>query len=577
MVGSGAATLGAFRRSVQNVSVVLTTSDTVVGSRSRAMAEMATSLLLVVVSLWLLARLNDFTAIYFHRYNGYGAPFPLFVSTAFAACFARERYEAFIPLLRLALRSSACGLLAYLILEPPDFTLANQSAVRAFGYVRYGYPFALILAAVSIFRPSFIIPSALYIYSTRHLVEHIANLKMSTLDIQYMLDMALFLAIFGVILLGLCRRVDPLFNSEQPQQEITYVAFGLHLGNYFWSGVAKLLVGPYPWTWIIGNQTFNTIPYAIVNGTLPIGHLPLLIAAVYAVMQFAVRPLNVAIVGFQLFAILSPLRLLWLKVASIFYDLLHIGIWLLGGLFFWPWVWNNLTILVAARAQASPVSLTAKLACVLTILLGFPALPFYKAAWLGWFDVVDARQTYFEAVTKQGQKARVPTSFFLSHGYSVSHGYMDTAEHPGHFGFTFWGSASYERLLTSGKCVPAIIPISAAETEESKRVRLEKVGAFIRAHHAKMKDRHSWFGDHSYYYSRFHHHPSNPFLFGPFNALDLRDVVAYNLVVEFRLPSPSAWLTRNYRHHANRDTLRCHRVKRSASSMTARAPSALAM
>jgi len=31
---------------------------------------------------------------------------------------------------------------------------------------------------------------------------------------------------------------------------------------------------------------------------------------------------------------------------------------------------------------------------------------------------------------------------------------------------------------------------------------------------------------------RFHHHPSNPFLYADFNMLDLQDVTGYNVVVE---------------------------------------------
>jgi hypothetical protein len=347
-----------------------------------------------------------------------------------------------------------------------------------------------------------------------------------------MLDMALYLTIFGVVGVRVAALIHPYFTNPNRLEEIAYVSFGLHLGNYFWSGVAKLFLGPHFWTWAIENQTFNTILYAATNGTLPIGHFPSLVQAAYTAAQVAVHPLNIAIVGCQIFAVVSPLRRLWLKAASVIYDVLHLGIWILGGLFFWPWVWNNITIFVAASSQRSRASLSAKLACVLAIVLGFPSLPYYKAAWLAWFDVADARQTYFEAVTEDGRRARVPSSFFLSHSYSVSHGFMDTASHAGHFGFTLWGSSpNYERLLSSGKC---IAPKNTTETESDidKTARLERVGKFVRAHHAKMLSRRSWLGPHSYYYSRLHHHPSNPFLFAQFNNMRLSDIVAYNLVVE---------------------------------------------
>ena len=277
--------------------------------------------------------------------------------------------------MRVALRSSAIGLLAYLLLEPPDFTLANPNASSAAEYVRLAYFGAILFSALSVSRPAFVIPVAVYISSTRLLVEEISNLQMSTLDIRYMLDMALYLSLFGAGGLTIVRLIHPYFPDERRQQEIAYVAFGLHLGNYFWSGVAKLMIGPHLWTWILENQTFNTIPYAIVNGTLPIGHLPWLVQPVFDFMHVIVRPLNLAIVGFQLFAIVCALRLAWLKLASLFYDLLHIGIWILGGLFFWPWVWNNVTILLAANAQRLPINPARRLPAFLPSYSECPASP----------------------------------------------------------------------------------------------------------------------------------------------------------------------------------------------------------
>jgi hypothetical protein len=521
----------------------MTVSGLTAGQRPvNAINEAIVSVVLVALSLWILARLNDLLFVYFSRYGESKALvwLPFLACVAFASCFSSVRYATFIPLMRLALRSSAIGLLAYLLLEPPDLTLANPNAFGAAEYVRLSYAGAILFAALSVSRPAFVIPVAIYISSTRLLVEEISNLQMSTLDIRYMLDMALYLSLFGAVGLTIGRLIQPNFSDERRQQEITYVGFGLHLGNYFWSGVAKLMIGPHLWTWILENQTSNTIPYAIVNGTLPIGHLPWLVQPVYDFVHVIVQPLNLAIVGFQLFAIVCPLRLAWLKLATLFYDLLHIGIWILGGLFFWPWVWNNVTILVAANAQRSPIKPTAKAACILTILLGmpsvplYPSLPFYKAAGLGWFDVADARQTYFEAITNDGRRARVPSSFFLSHSYSVSHGQMDTVPHVGHYSHTWWGSAhDYGRLLSSGKCLtPEVVPADTLERAEQRTERLNKVGQFIRAHHAKMLHWQSWLGSRGYYFSRLYHHPSNPLLFGAFNALNLGDVVAYNLVVE---------------------------------------------
>ena len=110
---------------------------------------------------------------------------------------------------------------------------------------------------------------------------------------------------------------------------------------------------------------------------------------------------------------------------------------------------------------------------------------------------------------------------------------MDGTEHEGQYRRTIWASAeSYDRRLSSGTC-PAPEPIDPklVETEQHREQRLDTVGRFVRAHHEKMKEREAIFGADNFYF-RSHHHPSNPFLFSEFNQLNLKDVVAYNLVVE---------------------------------------------
>jgi hypothetical protein len=490
---------------------------------------------LVVASLLFIALFNSILRALYKTLAPHSelvAALPLIAAAALALLFVRERYAQFIPLLRIALRSSSIGLLVYLIAEPPDLTLSVPAFAGDAHYIEHAYYVAVAMAAVSVISPAFNIPVAVYIISTRHLSEGISGVPTSTLDIRYMVDMAVYLSVFSIGLARIGRTLDPSFNSTAQQQNIAFVAFGLHLGNYFWSGLAKALAGPYFWTWPLENHTQNLIPYALDKGALPLGHVPWLVQFAYDAVQLLIVPLNVVIIGFQLFAIFCVLRLSWLKISTLFYDLLHVGIYVLGGLFFWPWIWNNFTILLAANSLRVSIPNHAKVACIVTILLGNPLVEFYRAARLGWFDVADARQSYFEASTDT-ERVRVPASFFLSHSFGVSLGYMDSAAHAGHYGHTPWNAATdYNRQITSGTC-PAPSPPDASkiESEEQRKRRLEGIGRFLRAHHAKMLARQESRGKFGYYY-RVHHHPSNPYLFGKFGALDLKAVRAYELVLE---------------------------------------------
>jgi hypothetical protein len=502
-------------------------------SRATALS-IAASIAFAVVSLLMLDFGNDLLYAAYWTPDGWRIYVPLGAATVAALAFVNTRYEDFGGLLKACTRASAAGLLVLLIVEAPDYSMGNPGAARALTYINDSYPFALVFAAAGLFRPSFVIPAVIYVASTRHLVEPISSLPMSYLDIRYMLDMALYLVIFGIGVVKLGPRIHPWLGAPERQSEIVGVAMGLHLANYFWSGIAKLEVGPTPWYWMTENATYNQIPYTIESGILPIGHVPQVAQFAYDTLTIFNIPLNAIIVFVQLFAIVCVLKVNWLKITSILFDLLHIGIYVFGGLFFWPWIWNNLTIWWAARSQKQGLAMQTKVACITAILLGAPFLSINSAAWLAWFDVADARQIYFEAVTKDGRTVKTPSAFFTSHSYSVSHGYMGHFSADGHYEGTQLASTdSVKRNELSGSCASpdTFEPEHAKETEEERIARQAKLGNFLAFHHAKMLQREAAVGRGTWYL-HIHHHPSNPFLYDEFNALSLNDVVGYNLVLE---------------------------------------------
>ena len=69
------------------------------------------------------------------------------------------------------------------------------------------------------------------------------------------------------------------------------------------------------------------------------------------------------------------------------------------------------------------------------------------------------------------------------------------------------------------------------ETGEERLARQATLGSFLAFHHDKMLGREAAAGRGSWYFHA-HHHPSNPFLYDEFNALSLKNVIGYNLVLE---------------------------------------------
>ncbi len=160
------------------------------------------------------------------------------------------------------------GILFFLIFQSPDFTLADDHFSYLAQFVDWAYWPAIAAAISSLWRPSFLYPAAFYITLTGYAVHEISGFSLSRLDIQYMTEMAEFLAM-SACALSLLRwiarrsaeergtRVLARIDLELLATCIAFIAVGLHLGNYFWSGVAKVNLGPEPWSWALENPTQN--------------------------------------------------------------------------------------------------------------------------------------------------------------------------------------------------------------------------------------------------------------------------------------------------------------------------------
>ena len=454
----------------------------------------------------------------------------------FGATFVATRYRDIPTLLGALTRATAIGVAFYLIIEPPSFTLVNPDASALFGLLNFMYWPSLALAALSIWRPSLTLLPAIYVLAVRDAAQHISGFQISTLDIRYMLEMAIFLGV-AAALIGRINKKGPPAHLDEFAQCISFAAIGLHFANYFWSGMAKLALGPTPLSWMLENATPNLLLIALDRGVLPVGPIPQLTDALYNATSETFVIFNAFVLLTQLAAIIAVLRVFWLKLASLAYDVLHIGIWLLGGLFFWPWVWTNLSILFAVQKDRNFIIGTGpKIVCLVVILMG-GAQELGRAAALAWWDVPDLKRGNFEVRTDvDGPWIRVPISFWMSHSYSVSHGYQDLVHSEGHFPPSIWGSVyDPERAATAGAC-PSPEAFSQAdrfETLAAQQDRLDRVEGFVRAHHARMLESGASLGTIAgtpWFYWRSHHHPSVPWLHRDFNALDLHDISQYRLV-----------------------------------------------
>ena len=466
-------------------------------------------------------------------------------TTVVAALFYRVDYRSIAGPLATITRGCVGAIVVFLIVEPPVLTLANPASADAAFYVDMAWAVAIGLGVLAAWRmPSFAIPAAFYAVSVKYLADDISYFYVSTLDIRYVVDSAMF----GAGMICVVRLIDraetwrglpilsaPYFRDYWLRSRETVLtasammAIGFHLGNYFWSGVAKVALDGGVLSWVLENPTHYGLLNAFEKGSLPSAAWPWLTDPLYSLLGQGVQLMNAAVVAAQLLSIVLVFRIRWLLLLTYFYDLFHLGIYVFGGLFFWPWVWNNLVIVAALRRyQVRPLGPVPKLAAVAGILLGAsPQLA--DAARLAWYDVADVRTSHFEVETVDGSRTRVPLSFFMTHAYGVSHGAFDVGSADRHYGFTLWGSAyRHERLKADGACA---MPTGETTGRDDEARYRERMRAFIRAHHAKMLERAERLGHQNFYY-RAHHHPSNPLLYTDFNALDLKSVARYVAVTQ---------------------------------------------
>jgi hypothetical protein len=515
--------------------------------RENAARAVSTGLLAIVFTLvfiWLKG-LIDHTGVW---YFGWQA---IFLGCLLAAaCFYKLGYQSFPSHFATLTRFTGIGLLLLLLLEPPFFTLANERAAKIATYVNVGFWIALATSLVGLLRPSFLYPTAFYLLATRYLIEPIGGFMSNLLDIRYLIDMAMFLACAagGLSLFRILQDRFALLNARFGYPLLVsclvFIAIGFHFGNYFWSGYEKLVVGPHPWTWVWENKTQDIMLGALKRGVLPSGGMPDLTQVLYDGLAATIILANVLTVCGQLAAIVAPLRMFWLRLSTWGFDVLHLAIYVWGGLLFWPWIWNNLSVLLAVRGKTDEeIGWAPKVCCVVAILMGGSS-SFTNNARLAWFDVADFKIPMIQARVTGGEWVDVPPAFFYTHFKAMTHGYIDLSAEEGHYFPTLGGSANrYDRRQTSGTCPPAprmdftsdTVPERAfkmkLESPEERAARLDKLKRLLRAHHDKMLWMTQRFGR-FIYYGRAYIHPSNPWLFEEFDRIDLTKIEAYRLVTQ---------------------------------------------
>ena len=393
----------------------------------------------------------------------------------------------------------------------------------------YGRWAAVLCGGIALFRPSFAFFTLLYVYWQKLTLQSAAGLWITPLDFIAVLEVGLFLVLCFVAR-GLTQRFMTTDTSEPRNSAISFleaallVAIALHFGNYFYSGLEKLIIGDAPLTWVLENKTNRLLLAAFETGQLPISSPEWLAALTFDIMERGNIPLNAIVLVTQLFSLIAITRVRLLVLLTIFYDLVHVVIFLTTGIFFWKWILLNLAIVFAACQMRHVVIPKAFAAFLMAVILVSPQL--VQIAKLAWFDTSAVNAPSIEAVTSNGEAYRVPTNYFgpLSVVFAQHRAGWPFS---GHFATGTYGATSDPKVMRQGnQCALA----TGQQSDLERSTGRQALATMIRAFHANMLEQNP---DGQPPYDLYPHHIwANPIEFREFAALDKRQISHYRLVVE---------------------------------------------
>lgn len=437
---------------------------------------------------------------------------------------------------RLVLRGVIALFVMYLLWTDLPIVTSELSSWHAAEKWLYGWPSAG-LGLLACWRLSWSIPFLTAVVWQKSASSEILGIPITQTDYAPLIEVSLLLALGG-LLLTYGRRFLGLWALEKKDgdkaltatEAVLLTALAAHFSNYFYSAVQKLRVGDTWWQWVLENPTYKLSLAAWETGSLPVTTLGNgMVAHLIEASILLNVPLNAITLLAQLIAVFAITRIQWAILLTAFYDITHVVIFLVSGIFFYKWIWLNLLLVVALGLIADRELRPALKAWLAAILLAAPSVFF--VAFLGWLDTSSFNDEYVEAITVDGESYRVPSNYFLAG--SVTHAQQRfVRDKPRHFPTNAYGSmylaiAGAQRFRQAVNCNLDVGP----ESGVPKAAKEANIPAQLRRHHSYVLKNADPQG--SIHYDRYPHHIySMPWEYQDFADLDKRRIMAYRYVVE---------------------------------------------
>jgi hypothetical protein len=262
------------------------------------------------------------------------------------------------------------------------------------------------------------------------------------------------------------KALPPEYEEEtalKTGEKIFLFGIAIHMANYFYSGMIKILIGDHPLSWVLHNKTYLLISNSAALGQLPISFSDNLTALTYMALAFLIIPTNFILLSGQLFSLFALLRIRWAIWTTLFYDLTHIIIFFTSGIFFYKWIILNLSIVLALETMKRRVVSPAIGLMLMSMVILSPSLFF--VARLGWWDTPAINIESFSVITKDAKIIRVPSNYFGSFSVTIAQNRMVNEKENGFLTTGTYGAVMDQRSME--QAVSCTLPVQAAEKDNT--------------------------------------------------------------------------------------------------------------
>jgi len=441
------------------------------------------------------------------------------------------------PAMSIILKFMFISFAAYLIFPltlPSNIDVPSLTAIR----LSYSHLILPLICILGLWRPGVGVTGMAAAMAGKISLGQIIGETLSKTEYAPLIEVSLFMVV-GAALIPVLKRLGlTRLDGGQTREDsfcvlekFTLIAIGVHLSNYFYSGVKKLFLGEHALSWTLYNETWSLILTANALGSLPLSFDQSISNIGIQVMRETMVLSNALILVSQLFAIIASVRIRYIIIATVFYDLTHVLIFLATGIFFYKWIILNLAIvaaLVGLRDKIIPKSLRFMIAGMIVVA----PLTFFVAE-LGWWDTRSLNHEKFYAVLDDRTEMEVPTNYWGS--FSVIYAQLRRIRNKedgffptGTSGIIF-GQDNMKRGLECNFTLP---PSKHADVVSKVFSKPDNdVVRHVKMHHRYVLENVNDKGRLAYDVYP-HHIWSMPWLFRNFSLLDKRRIVAYKYVVE---------------------------------------------